>query len=103
MKSNRGFSGEPSRRCDRLLFEVKAKTRLLGLTITRVHMVGEDLTRLLVIGSDTSGQRNVLEDQLRQAQKLESVDNSPPDAHEINTPTQYIGDNVRFLKTLSRS
>jgi signal transduction histidine kinase len=37
--------------------------------------------------------------QLRQAHKLESVGQLAAGiAHEINTPTQYIGDNVRFLK-----
>jgi PAS domain S-box-containing protein len=44
-------------------------------------------------------ERNVLRDQLLQAQKLESVGQLAAGiAHEINTPTQYIGDNVRFLK-----
>ncbi|MDX6463483.1 MAG: two-component system, NtrC family, sensor kinase [Acidobacteriaceae bacterium] len=45
-------------------------------------------------------ERRVLRDQLLQAQKLESVGQLAAGiAHEINTPTQYIGDNVRFLKT----
>src|ERR1700680_3364656 len=40
-----------------------------------------------------------LRDQLLQAQKLESVGQLAAGiAHEINTPTQFIGDNVRFLK-----
>jgi PAS domain S-box-containing protein len=44
-------------------------------------------------------ERRVLRDQLLQAQKLESVGQLAAGiAHEINTPTQYIGDNVRFLK-----
>ena len=44
-------------------------------------------------------ERNLLRAQLLQAQKLESVGQLAAGiAHEINTPTQYIGDNVRFLK-----
>lgn len=44
-------------------------------------------------------ERKALQGQLLQAQKLESVGQLAAGiAHEINTPTQYIGDNVRFLK-----
>jgi two-component system NtrC family sensor kinase len=43
-------------------------------------------------------ERNLMEAQLRQAQKLESVGRLAAGiAHEINTPVQYIGDNLRFL------
>ena len=54
----------------------------------RVDGMSEDIT-----------ERTVLREQLLQAQKLESVGQLAAGiAHEINTPTQYIGDNVRFLK-----
>jgi len=46
-------------------------------------------------------ERQLLREQLSQAQKLESVGQLAAGiAHEINTPTQYIGNNIRFLKNI---
>lgn len=44
-------------------------------------------------------ERKRMERELAQAQKLESIGHLAAGiAHEINTPTQYIGDNTRFLQ-----
>ena len=44
-------------------------------------------------------QRKFLERQLAQAQKLESIGQLAAGiAHEINTPIQYVSDNIRFLR-----
>lgn len=52
----------------------------------------------LVIASDIT-ERKTLEDQLVQAQKMESIGQLAAGiAHEINTPAQYVGDNMRFMK-----
>ena len=51
-----------------------------------------------VYGSDTTDIKQ-LEIELRHAQKLESVGQLAAGvAHEINTPMQFIGDNVHFLR-----
>jgi signal transduction histidine kinase len=50
------------------------------------------------VGRDST-ERRFLEEQLAQAQRLEAIGRLAAGiAHEINTPTQYVGDNTRFLQ-----
>ncbi|HYV31284.1 MAG TPA: ATP-binding protein, partial [Candidatus Binatia bacterium] len=49
--------------------------------------------------AEALAQRKQAEEKLRHAQKLESIGQLAAGiAHEINTPTQYIGDNTRFVQ-----
>jgi PAS domain S-box-containing protein len=58
---------------------------------------GESLGAVAITQDVT--QRKTLERELASAQKLESIGQLAAGiAHEINTPTQFIGDNVRFLQ-----
>jgi PAS domain S-box-containing protein len=67
-------------------------------TSLRTRRVGGVLAGYVGIAEDIT-ERRALREQLLQAQKLESVGQLAAGiAHEINTPIQYIGDNVRFLK-----
>lgn len=87
-----------NRRCDNLSFEKDGEKHSLGLTIDWVNSPEKRAGEVLIIGSDVT-ERKTLEIQLRQAQKLEAIGQLAAGiAHEINTPTQYVGDNTNFLK-----
>ncbi len=71
---------------------------LLDLTISPIK---ENLlvhSGIIILGTDTT-EHVLLERQLAQSQKLESIGRLAAGiAHEINTPAQYVGDNTRFLE-----
>ncbi len=54
--------------------------------------------QFILLATDIT-QRRIMESQLRQSQKLESIGQLAAGiAHEINTPTQFIGGNLRFAR-----
>jgi PAS domain S-box-containing protein len=85
-------------RCENLAYERAGKTRFLGLQVMRIPAPDGEQIGFIITGADIT-ERIGLEVQLRQAQKLEGIGQLAAGiAHEINTPTQYVGDNISFLK-----
>jgi PAS domain S-box-containing protein len=77
------------------------------VSTTKVPMRDADgkITGLVGISRDVTSEKRAeehersLEAQLNQAQKLEAIGQLAAGiAHEINTPTQYVGDNTRFVQ-----
>jgi signal transduction histidine kinase len=70
----------------------------VSLTISPIRDAMGKIVGASKIARDIT-ERKLLENQLLQSQKLESVGQLAAGiAHEINTPIQFVGDNVRFLK-----
>ncbi|MEP6902264.1 MAG: response regulator, partial [Actinomycetota bacterium] len=67
-------------------------------TVKRPMLGKSGVEYILAIATDLT-ELKTLEYQLHQAQKLESIGQLAAGiAHEINTPTQYVGDNTKFLQ-----
>jgi two-component system NtrC family sensor kinase len=74
------------------------KEGFLGITLNPIQTDDGRPPGVLLMGVDLTEKR-ILELQLTQAQKLESIGQLAAGiAHEINTPIQYVGDNTRFLQ-----
>lgn len=92
------LEAKSSCRVDSMRFQKDGETRLLGFTVTPVEFANKNASAVLIIGADTT-ERKAMEEQLRQAQKLEAIGQLAAGiAHEINTPTQFVGDNTTFVK-----
>jgi signal transduction histidine kinase/DNA-binding NarL/FixJ family response regulator len=67
------------------------------LSVFPIRDESNNVTHYVVIKRDITREQE-LEQRLLQSQKLESIGQLAAGiAHEINTPTQYVSDNVRFL------
>ena len=70
----------------------------LGMTLNPLNGGPDKHGGFLLVAADITEQK-ILQHQLGEAQKLESIGQLAAGiAHEINTPTQYVGDNTRFLQ-----
>ncbi|MGQ9559942.1 MAG: ATP-binding response regulator [Candidatus Oleimicrobiaceae bacterium] len=70
----------------------------LNVTISPYHSREGSSSGFLIAAEEVT-EHKILQQQLVQAQKLESIGQLAAGiAHEINTPTQFVGDNIRFLR-----
>jgi PAS domain S-box-containing protein len=89
---------EKSVRIDELRFEKSdGSSGILGFNINPLKRGGDILEGFMILGRDIT-ENKILETQLLQTNKLEAIGQLAAGvAHEINSPLQYVGDNLKFL------
>ncbi|SPD74165.1 conserved hypothetical protein [uncultured Desulfobacterium sp.] len=86
-----------------IIDDVRTKTsdsreRFLRIVLSPIKTVENESDGILLMGDDVTD-RKKLEFHLMQSQKLESIGQLAAGiAHEINTPIQYVGDNIHFIQ-----
>jgi signal transduction histidine kinase len=74
------------------------ESRIIGITMTPLFLKDEKHPGFLLVGSDIT-ERRLLEQKLMQASQLEAIGQMAAGiAHEINTPTQLVGSNLRYIR-----
>ena len=74
------------------------ESRTEEITVSPVRSEHGEVSMYIAVCRDVTEQQS-LERQLNQAHKLEAIGQLAAGiAHEINTPSQYVGDNTRFLQ-----
>ncbi|MBN1866721.1 PAS domain S-box protein [Candidatus Sumerlaeota bacterium] len=91
-------SGEPVRLPEVHYTRADGEDAILALTVNALVDERGEANGFVLLGDDVTEQHR-MEAELAQARRLEAIGQLAAGiAHEINTPTQYVGDNTRFLK-----